>query len=126
MKKTVVVLSVLLLALGVAVLAAAAGGKKLDVKVGDSYYVCNCGDACPCDTISGKEGKCSCDKPLVKAKVTKAEGDKAFFKADGWDKEREFALVGKYACACGPECKCDTISQNPGKCPCGAELKKVE
>jgi len=27
-----------------------------------------------------------------------------------------------YSCACGPECKCNTVSVKPGKCSCGKEL----
>ena len=49
----------------------------------------------------------------------------AYFKAAGWDKERAFNTVGKYVCACGPSCDRKTISQKPGKCGCGHELKKV-
>jgi hypothetical protein len=34
--------------------------------------------------------------------------------------------TGKYVCACGAGCTCNTISQKPGKCGCGQALKKVE
>lgn len=27
-----------------------------------------------------------------------------------------------YWCACGPECKCNTVSLKPGKCSCGKEM----
>ena len=27
-----------------------------------------------------------------------------------------------YVCNCGPECKCNTVSKNPGKCSCGQDL----
>jgi len=27
-----------------------------------------------------------------------------------------------YVCSCGPDCSCDTISDNPGKCKCGKEM----
>ena len=117
----------------VAVLVAAFAGhvlaadvKKLDVKVGEEYFVCNCGEKCPCDTISSQEGQCSCGNDLVKAKVTKVEGDKAMFKAEGWEKEVEFDLVAKYTCSCPADCPCKTISQKPGKCGCGKELKEVK
>ena len=99
-------------------------GGRIDLKVGDEVYVCGCGEGCPCYTISRNPGKCTCDKDLVKTKVNKVEGDKAFVEVKG--KEIGFPMVGKYACPCGPGCKCDTISQNPGKCACGKELKKVE
>jgi len=56
----------------------------------------------------------------------KVEGDTAMLKAAGWDKERAFPTKGKYACACGESCNCGTISQNPGKCACGNDMKKVQ
>ena len=31
----------------------------------------------------------------------------------------------RYVCSCSPGCKCDTISQNPGKCTCGSDMKKL-
>lgn len=98
---------------------------KLDVKVGESYYVCNCGEGCDCQTISSKPGKCSCDQDLVEAEVARVEEAKAFFKADGWEEERPFNTVGQYVCNCGPTCTCNTISQKPGTCSCGVELKKI-
>jgi hypothetical protein len=122
MKKIVVLLVVISLAV---VGYALADKSKLDLKVGDTVYACNCGDACPCKTMSKNEGDCTCNNKMVKATVTKVEGDKVMLKADGWDKERAFPTQGKYACACGEGCKCDTISQNPGKCACGKDMKKV-
>ena len=68
--------------------------------------------------VSGKE--------MVKATVVKTEGNTALLKAAGWEKERPFTTTAKYACACGESCKCDTISQNPGKCTCGTEMEKVK
>ena len=103
-----------------------ADSNKMTLKVGDEVYACNCGDACPCQTMSNKAGQCSCGQDLVKAKVVKVEGDMASLKAEGWDGPREFNTVGKYACACGPGCDCNTISQTEGKCTCGVDLKKVE
>jgi hypothetical protein len=124
-KNRIAVLAVAILAVSLllAAVALADGGKKLDVKVGDSYFVCNCGDGCACKTISTNQGKCTCGNDLVKATVTRVEGEVAYFKAAGWEKERAFPTTGKYACACGAGCKCGTISQNPGKCPCGMALK---
>ncbi len=104
----------------------AADVKKLDVKVGEEYYVCNCGEKCPCDTISTQKGQCGCGRDMVKGKVTKVEGDKAMFQAEGWEKEVEFDLVAKYTCSCAADCPCKTISQKPGKCGCGKELKEVK
>lgn len=117
---------VLALAVGFAGIVVAAGIGRLDVNVGDAYFVCACGEGCPCDTISSKEGPCSCGRDLVAAKVTRIEGDRAWFRAEGWEKEAEFHLVAKYACACGTDCPCKTISQKPGKCGCGRELEEVK
>ncbi len=110
----------------VAFSAAMAGSHegKMSLKVGDEVYVCNCGEKCPCDTMARKEGKCTCGADMVKGKVTKVEKDKAMVMVGG--KERAFSTTGKYTCACGPGCDCDMISQNPGKCVCGADLKPVE
>jgi hypothetical protein len=99
---------------------------KMDLKVGDEVYACNCGASCPCNTMAKLPGKCTCGKDMVKAKVMKVEDGQVMLKADSWEKERAFKTTGKYACACGPDCKCEAISQNPGKCPCGMEMKKVE
>ena len=123
MKKIMIVFPFVLMVLAVFAFAAEKGA--LDLKVGDERYVCNCGEKCPCNTISSNEGKCTCGSDMVKATVTKVEKGKAFFKAAGWDKERTFKTVGKYACSCSPDCKCGTISQNPGKCTCGSKMKKI-
>jgi hypothetical protein len=123
MKKALIILPILLLVvLGVAF---ALEKGKLELKVGDERYVCGCGEGCACFTISSNAGKCSCGKDLIKAKVVKVDKGTADFMAEGWKKPITFKTVGKYACACGAECKCDTISQNPGKCSCGKEMKKI-
>ena len=95
---------------------------KMTAKVGDELYVCACGEGCPCDTMSRNPGKCTCDKDLVKTKVTKVEKGKITVES----RKKPFASVAKYVCDCGPECKCDTISQNPGNCTCGKKMKMVE
>jgi hypothetical protein len=97
---------------------------EMKLKVGDEVYVCGCGEGCPCLTMSKAAGKCSCGNDLVKTKVTKVEKGKATVMVNG--KEQVFPTKGKYACACGPSCNCDTISQSPGKCSCGKEMKPVE
>jgi hypothetical protein len=125
MKKVILITTVMFMIAFVA-LSFAGGKAKMDLKVGDSIYACDCGADCPCNTMSRNAGKCTCNKDMVKAKVMKIEGDTAMLKADNWDKERPFKMTGKYMCDCGPECKCDTISQNPGKCTCLKEMKKVE
>ncbi len=124
MKKNTIIISVAMFCIST-VLAAVVNG-KIDLKVGDELYACNCGESCPCMTMSRNPGNCSCGNEMVKAKVLKVEEDTAMLKAESWEKERPFKLTGKYVCACGPECKCDTISQNPGKCTCGVELKELK
>ncbi len=94
---------------------------QITAKVGDELYVCACGDDCKCDSISRNAGKCTCGKDLVKAKVTKVEKGTLTFDS----RKRPFVSIGKFACDCGPDCKCDTISQNAGNCTCGKKMKEV-
>jgi hypothetical protein len=94
----------------------------MTAKVGDSLYVCACGEGCPCDTMSRNAGQCSCGKDMVKAKVTKVEKGKITVDS----RKKPFVSIGKYACDCGPACKCDTISQNPGNCTCGKKMMEVK
>ena len=91
---------------------------------GDEIYVCDCGEACPCRTVSRHPGKCACGNDLVKSKVVKVEGEIATLDVNG--KEETFPITGKYACACGPSCNCDTISQSPGNCTCGTPMAPVK
>jgi hypothetical protein len=122
MKKTLIGLFVASLLL---VAAVAFADKTLPVfKKGDAVYVCSCGDTCPCLTMSRKEGNCACGKALGKGIVSSVEGDKAVVQVDG--KDLNFVTKAKYACACGEGCTCGTISQKPGNCACGKEMKKVE
>lgn len=92
-------------------------------KAGETVYVCACGAGCDCQTISRNNGKCSCDKPMAKTTVTKVEGDKLYAQVSGT--EQAFSTKAKYACACGAGCNCGTISQKPGNCTCGKEMKKL-
>lgn len=124
MKKLILITTVMVMVAFVA-LSFAAAKAKMDLKVGDEVYACNCGVSCPCKTMSKNPGNCTCDKEMVKAKVTKIDGSKVMLKADGWDKERPFKATGKYACGCSPEGNCDTISQSPGKSNCKDEMKKM-
>jgi hypothetical protein len=123
MKRAVIIMVVLSLA--VAGLVFAVDKSKMDLKAGDTVYACNCGEKCDCKTMARTETNCTCGKKMVKATVVKVDGDTAMLKAEGWDKERAFPTKGKYACACGEGCNCGTISQNPGKCACGKDMKKV-
>ena len=95
---------------------------EMTSKVGDVLYVCGCGDGCKCDTMSNNPGNCSCGKELVKSKVTKVEKGKITMDV----RSRPFVSIGKFVCACGPECKCNTISQNPGNCSCGKGMMEVK
>jgi hypothetical protein len=118
-----IVLAVLVTLVGAYSLAGSRG--KMDLKVGQEIMACDC-DNCPCQTLSNNAGKCSCGRDLVKATVSSVKDGKAMLKAPGWEKERPFALAAAYACACDEGCPCNTQSQNPGKCTCGKEMKKVE
>ncbi len=124
MKKAVVILAVLTLAL---VTVALAANPKPVFKIGNEVYVCNCPDgACPCQTISKKPGKCPCGTDMIKAKVTGTVKGEVTVMAAGWEKDRVFSTEAKFVCNCGPKCDCDTISQKAGKCPCGTEMKAVK
>jgi hypothetical protein len=123
-KKYLFLVFLVLSAVALAAYAYQDASGKLSVKVGEEYYVCNC-ENCDCHTVSAVAGKCGCGNDLVAAKVTNVDGDTAYFRAAAWDKDRPFSTVGKYVCACGPTCACKTISQKPGKCGCGSDLKKV-
>jgi len=123
MKKTLLVIMGILFTIGlVSTFSIASTDGKMNVKVGDEVYVCGCGEACDCGTMSRNPGNCVCGKPMVKTKVTKVE--KSMISVEGQTKT--YNSVGKYTCACGPDCKCDTISQKPGKCTCGKEMKEVK
>ena len=116
------ILGVLVVAAGVMLLAQ--DKSHMVLKAGDEVFACGCGAGCDCQTLARKEGTCSCGKPLVKATV-KSAGDGTAVLVIG-DREQTFKTVGKYMCACGPDCKCDTISQKPGKCSCGVDLVEVK
>jgi hypothetical protein len=126
MKKLLRIGSAILLSLMIMVAFAFAESGKMKLTVGEEVYVCNCGPSCPCHTMSTKEGNCTCGNKMVKAKVTKVDKDMTYVKAEGWEKPRGYNPQGKYMCACGPSCNCGTISQNPGKCVCGSDMKPVD
>ena len=119
MKKVLIFAIVFSLALSAVVLA---DKTKMVAKVGDELYVCACGEGCPCDGMSRNPGQCTCGKDMVKTKVTKVEKGKITVES----RKKPFMSVGKYVCDCGPDCKCDTISQNPGNCTCGKKLVEVK
>ena len=66
----------------------------------DTAFLCACGADCKC-TMPAEGMKCSCGKDITKV-----------------------SLKGKYICSGGG--MCPTISDKPGKCPCGKDLKMVE
>ncbi len=134
MKKVSCYVSVLVLFLGLVMAGCSStmssAGKsdmqlRPDMKLmaGQEVYACNCGVKCPCNTLSHKPGKCTCGVDMVKAKVKSVGDGTATLMING--EARTFKTTGKYACACGPKCPCDTISQNPGKCTCGVDMAKV-
>ena len=141
MKKLIIaVVSVFLM---IAAAQAFAEDAKSDAKpVVKSYYVCGCGSGCNCNSISDKAGQCGCKKDMVKMSLLAIDGGKAYLCTCGNDCGCKLSddktmcgckkpvkvvdLKGKYVCGCGPDCKCGTISDSPGKCGCGKELKKVE
>ncbi len=47
-------------------------------------------------------------------------GGCAALKPNAADTSRKDLL---YVCDCGPQCSCNTVSSEPGKCACGKELK---
>jgi len=97
---------------------------EMKLMAGQEVYACNCGAACPCDTLSMTPGKCTCGREMVKAKVISVGDGTATLMVSG--EKRVFKTRGKYACNCGPKCPCHTISQNPGKCTCGVDMVKVK
>ncbi len=118
-----ITLALVFVFVGATLSQAALKAGTMQLKAGDEVYVCGCGEKCPCLTMSKKPGQCTCAKDLVKGKVSKvAKGKATVMMPDG--KEQMFPMKGKYVCACGPKCDCDTVSQAPGKCACGKELKE--
>lgn len=106
-----------------AAVAYAASTNQMHLKVGEQIQACDCGEICPCEVMSRKPGRCTCGKPMVKATVTKVENGWVMLKSPTWKEECPFKTTGKYSCNCGPSCTCGAISQNPGHCPCGTEMK---
>jgi hypothetical protein len=122
MKKGVI-LAAMALILAFAVVAFA--DKDASVyKGGDTVFVCGCGEGCDCFTVSRKEGRCACGKPLAQTVVDKVAEGKIYLTVHG--ETRTFPAKATYTCGCGEGCGCDTISQKPGKCACGKEMQKVE
>lgn len=110
----------------------------------DVLYSCACDDNCNCGSVSTKPGKCKCGVDMKWGHVLKIESDDAILcqcgegcKCGGLDakdptkcvcgnpvKRVSLAGTGIYFCNCGSSCYCNTVSDKPGKCRCGMELKK--
>lgn len=120
MKKLLVITLVLFLA---GALATVAGAGDMAPKVGDTVYACNCGEACPCQTLSMKPGECSCGKALAQGTVAEVGDGTVVVKTADWT--RTFKSDGKFACNCGAACDCNTVSQTPGKCSCGKDMAEA-
>lgn len=87
---------------------------------GTSVYACACGPSCKCNSISMKPGNCTCGTKLTKATVVSNDGNEVVLDING--KNQTMKAKPKYKCGCGPSCTCGFISDNPGKCVCGADL----
>lgn len=124
MKRNLIVGLAVVFALVAATASFAASTGTMKVKVGESIWVCGCGESCPCMSMANTKGVCACGKDLVQGKVTKVGKGTATVLVNG--KEQVFKTTGKYMCGCGPSCKCGTISQTPGKCACGKDLVPVK
>lgn len=120
MKRFLLIILTMAFAFGLAA-AVYSATEKFATKAGDTIYVCGCGEACKCGTISNADGECACGKKLVKTTVNKIENDQVFYTVDG--KELSAPLTGKYQCGC-EKCECNMISQKPGKCGCGKQMRK--
>lgn len=126
MKKAVLlVLSLLFISAAASLVFAAKGPTgAFDAKVGDTIYVCGCGEGCNCGSLGKKPGACSCGREMVKTTVTRIEKGRVYYTVDG--KELSAPVQGTYACGCGAGCNCGSISQKAGgKCGCGMPMVKV-
>ncbi|MBF0345751.1 MAG: hypothetical protein HQL06_16170 [Nitrospirae bacterium] len=78
------------------------------VKEGSVVYVCDCGKDCHCkDEVSTQPGKCSCGHERVPMHVLKIDGNETVL------------------CTCGKDCQCKLDPNDPAKCTCGKQVKKV-
>jgi len=117
MKRLLAITVVLFLGLAMATLASAG---DMQLKVGDKVYACNCGEGCPCQTLSMNPGECSCGNPLAEGEVVEVGDGTVVVQTADW--KRTFKTDGKFACNCGAGCNCNTVSQSHGKCSCGKDL----
>ena len=142
------VFHVILLGMIIALIAGCASMKTAGTQAErhDVLYFCDCGPQCKCNTVSTKPGKCACGEPLRWGHVIKMEGNVAVVcqckegcTCTGLDpkdpskcacgtpiRRIDLAGTGIYFCNCGGSCFCNTVSDKPGKCKCGMDLKKVD
>ena len=132
------------LVLSVLLLAAFMVSAKAAEERHDVLYTCDCGPQCKCNSMSTKPGDCKCGKPMKWGHVIKTEGNDAILcmcaegcKCSGLDpkdpskcacgnpvKRVSLKGTGIYFCNCGGSCTCNTVSDTPGTCKCGMDLKK--
>ena len=110
----------------------------------DVLYVCDCGEACQCNSMSTAPGNCACGKPMRWHHVLKIEGDEALLctcqqgcqcRIDPNDpgkcgcgqavKRVSLKGTGIHFCNCGGSCFCNTVSDQAGECRCGMPLKTL-
>jgi len=75
-----VAIALLLAPVTATVAAETAVAAATQFKVGDTVYVCGCGESCDCNTIQTSPGKCHCGMALVEGKVTKVAAGKVTVK----------------------------------------------
>jgi hypothetical protein len=102
------------------VAAAVVSAGEMQLKVGDKVYACNCGEKCPCDSLSMRPSNCSCGKEMIQGTVAEVGDGTVMVQTEAW--KRSFKTTGKFACNCGAGCNCNSVSQTPGKCACGKDL----
>lgn len=134
------------LVLSVLLLAAFMVSAKAAEERHDVLYTCNCGPQCNSSSVSTKQEDCKCGRPMQWGHVIKTEGNDAILclcaegcKCSGLDpkdpskcacgnpvKRVSLKGTGIYFCNCGGSCTCNTVSDKPGRCKCGMDLKKVD
>lgn len=115
MKRACIGIAILFIVIGSFQVLSAAD-KYMDIQTGDEIYACNCGK--DCQSMAKVPGNCTCGVKMVKARVVKSGGDKAILISDDWGRMKIFKLIGNYSCS-----SCGMVSQNPGYCCCGVEMK---
>ncbi len=121
MRKSCIGLLAFIVVIGLCRLSSASD-KYFDAQAGDEVYACNCGKDCACQGMAKKPGNCACGREMVRARIVRSAGDSAILISDAWGGMRTFKTVGRYSCNC-PDGNCGMVSQQPGNCHCGVEMK---